>query len=287
MYKKNIVTFIDILGFKNLVEQSEIHEEIFRKIQRTLMKFKSLEDPLSWPSDLIEVEEDAQMKGLEGFDISSKTKCTCFSDSIVVSIEVENDLNKVFSSLIANLARIGAELLCEGVLIRGGIDLAEVYHENGVIFGKGLINAYELESNAAKYPRIIVSKNLISELNYPLLEKSSRYPYHQYLDRFDDGCIGIHQLIFYQVLQNSTIISDDRIREALKKSKDVIIEGLDANFEYSQIFLKYKWLMSQYNKLIILTDGLKETFHDISESDSRHNIHYRYIDNVSNNRRTV
>lgn len=282
MYKKSIVTFIDILGFKDLVNQSTNSHQVLDLIHGTLMKFKSLEKPESWTSDLIEVEEDAQKKGLDGFGISNRTKCTCFSDSIVISIEIENDLNEVFSTLIANLSRIGAQLLKDGILIRGGIDLSDIYHNNGIVFGKGLINSYELETNAAKYPRIILSKNLISELNYPLLYKNKRYPYHQYLDRFEDGCVGVHQLIFYQVHQNSSAISKKQIVEDLKKSKDTIIHGLDSNFVTPHIFDKYKWLKNQYNKLIILEDNIKEEFHDISESDNHNNIHYSYIDRVFN-----
>lgn len=282
MYKKSIVTFIDILGFKDLVNQSTNSHQVLDLIHGTLMKFKSLEKSESWTSDLIEVEEDAQKKGLDGFGISNRTKCTCFSDSIVISIEIENDLNEVFSTLIANLSRIGAQLLKDGILIRGGIDLSDIYHNNGIVFGKGLINSYELETNAAKYPRIILAKNLISELNYPLLYKNKRYPYHQYLDRFEDGCVGIHQLIFYQVHQNSSAISKKQIVEDLKKSKDTIIHGLDSNFVTPHIFDKYKWLKNQYNKLIILEDNIKEEFHDISEPDSHNNIHYSYIDKVFN-----
>lgn len=282
MYKKSIVTFIDILGFKDLVNKSSNSTKVLNIINATLMRFKSLEKSESWTSDLIEIEEDAQRKGLDGFDISKKTNCTCFSDSIVISIEIENDLNEVFSTLIANLSRIGAQLLKEGILIRGGIDLSEIYHSNGIVFGKGLINAYELETKAAKYPRIILTKNLVSELNYPLLVKNKRYPYHQYLDRFEDGCVGIHQLIFYQVHQNSSTISKKQIVEDLKKSKDIIIHGLDSNLETPYIFAKYKWLKNQYDKLIILEDKVKETFHDISEPDNRNNIHYSYIDKVFN-----
>ena len=282
MYKNSIVAFIDILGFKELVNKSIHNDEIRKNIHSTLMKFKDLERPESWTSEIVEVEEDAQMKGLDGFVISKKTKCTCFSDSIVVSIEIENDLNEVFSTLIANLSRIGAQLLSEGILIRGGIDLDDVYHNDGIIFGKGLINSYKLETNAAKYPRIIISNNLISRLNYPLLYKYERYPYHQYLDRFEDGCVGFHQLIFYQVHQKSSIISETEIKKEIKKSKDTIIKGLDSSFETPQIFIKYRWLKDQYDKLIILGDNIKEKFHDISKPDNHNNIHYSYIDKVFN-----
>jgi len=281
MYKKSLVAFIDILGFKEMVNRSTDNHQDYSLLLETLMRFHDLEKPEAWTTDLIEVEEDAQMKGLDGFPISKKTRCTSLSDSIVVSVEIENDLNEAFSTLVANLSSIGAQLLKDGILIRGGIDLSEVYHDNGIVFGKGMINAYELEEKVAQYPRIILSEKLISELNYPLLFKHKRYPYHQYIERFEDGCVGFHQLIFYQVLQNSTVLSDTQLIEDLRKTKDIIIHGLDDNFTSPRIFEKYMWLKKQYDKLIIFDDK-KEKLHDLSGPDVSHNIHYSYIDKVLN-----
>jgi hypothetical protein len=280
MYKECIVAFIDILGFKELVNQSINNEEIYKKIYETLSKFKKLENHCSWQKDIIEVEEDAQKKNLKEFELKDKIKCTCFSDSILITVEVNNNINEIFSTLIANLSRIGSELLCEGIIIRGGIDISKIYHENNIIFGMGLINSYELEANIANYPRIVLSKDLISKLNYPLNNKKNRFPYHQYLKRFDDGCVGLHQLIFYQVHDNTPCIkTGDEIKEKLKKSKKTIIRGLDSNFTTPQIFLKYKWLKIQYDELII-NENLKEKIHDISEPDSSSNIHYEYINKL-------
>lgn len=59
----------------------------------------------------------------------------------------------------------------EGILIRGAITIGNLYHKSGVILGKGMIEAYHLELKSAVYPRIILSKTLIKELNYPLLAK--------------------------------------------------------------------------------------------------------------------
>ena len=36
----------------------------------------------------------------------------------------------------------------------------EVYEKNHIIFGPGLIDAYRLESSAARYPRVLVSENI-------------------------------------------------------------------------------------------------------------------------------
>ncbi|MEH6309063.1 hypothetical protein RYH73_25655 [Olivibacter sp. CPCC 100613] len=103
-------------------------------------------------------------------------------------------------------------LLEKGVLIRGDITLGNIIQkENGIVFGQGLIHAYILETKNAKYPRLVLSNKLIKSLNYPIETKKDRYPYHPYIERFDDGCVGFHQMIHYQVLQSWTEMTSARL----------------------------------------------------------------------------
>ena len=251
-------------------------------ISRSLGYFKKYEIPEQWGTGIVEIEEDAQSKGLDKFIVSDATTCTCFSDSIVVSVEVDkNNLNERFSTLVANLSKAGAILLCEGIFIRGGITIGEIVHESaGIVFGQGLIDAYELESAVAFYPRILVSTKLLSNLKYPLRQKRDRYPYHQYLERFEDGCVGFHQLIYFQVMQSVVPKDEELFKQKLKRAKTQIVKGLDANINKPEIFKKYFWMKKEYENLIILDDGIKEIIHDVSEGDCRSNIHFGYIDDI-------
>lgn len=260
-YEQRIVSFIDILGFKEIIKESEHDTSKITIIYEVLDFLKNQEQPNQWNLELIEIEEDAQRKGVKRFDISHRTNCTCFSDSIVVSVKIENnDVNEILSTLITNLSLIGSRLLLKGILIRGGISIGNLIHyDNGVIMGQSLIDVYELEKNTCKYPRIVLSKKLVERLNYPLLSKHERYPYHQYLQRFEDGCIGFHQMIYFQVLQSWEKMRKESLRSELKSVKQRILEGLDSSFDQPEIFSKYKWLMNEYNELLILEDNIKET----------------------------
>ncbi len=135
------------------------------------------------------------------------------------------------STLIVNLAYIGTILIKKGILIRGGITIGNLVHnEDGIVFGQGLIDAYMLESKAAKFPRIILSNKLIGQLNYPLLSKRERYPYHLYVERFHDGCAGFHQMIFYQVMKCSTFLTKETTVRDLDVIRKMIVGGLDSSF---------------------------------------------------------
>ncbi len=278
-YEQRLVAFLDILGFKNIIKDSECDCRKLETIFRQMASLKECEVPTKWTSKLVEIEESAQKKGLNGFDITKKTNCTCFSDTIVVSILVEdNNINEVASSLITNLSSIGAKLLSEGILLRGGMTIGNLIHNNnGVIMGTALIEACELEK-MAKVPRIILSDKLIRKMNYPVMAKSSSYPYHQYVERFKDGCVGFHQMTYYKVVQSSTEMTDDELSSSLKKIKRAIINGLDNSFESPDIFYKYSWLKEAYKSLIILGTGLKEIFYELNENIPGGNIHYSYTD---------
>jgi len=50
--------------------------------------------------------------------------------------------------------------LAMGILSRGGVGHGLLHHENGIVFGHALIQAYELESKQAIYPRILVPQDI-------------------------------------------------------------------------------------------------------------------------------
>jgi hypothetical protein len=281
-YEQRIVAFIDILGFKKIIRDSETDVKKLKIIHETLEFLKSQEKPDAWSLQLVEIEESAQYKGVKNFDIADKISCTCFSDSIVISVQTDNNkINEVTSTLIANIAYIGTKLMTEGILLRGAITIGKLIHtDNGVIMGQALIDAYEIEKSVASQARIVISDKLLCELNYPLKAKRNRYPYHQYLTRFEDGCVGFHQMIYFQVLQSWTEMDDTKMKTGLKKIRKTIIDGLDSTFQQPDIFSKYVWLKDQYNELIILTDGLKSKIHKLS--DNGHNIHCKFTDEINN-----
>ncbi len=291
-YENRLIAFIDILGFKEIVRSSENDDSKIEFLYSVLNYLKNWEKPESWSLQLVEIEEDAQMRGVENFDIRDKTNSTSFSDSIVVSVKVESNVNETASTLIANLAYIGAILFEQGILFRGGLTIGNLIHnENGTVFGQGLIEAYQLESNNAKFPRIVLSDKLLKQLNYPLETKRNRYPYHQYIERFSDGSIGFHQMIYFQVMQSWTEMTDAKLKLSLGKIRKVIVNGLDSSFENPSVFEKFKWLKEQYNKLIILKDfdfetktheNIKLKIRELSEGIPGHNIHYKYTDDFYN-----
>lgn len=287
-YENRLVAFLDILGFSEIVKASENDEAQLQLLKEILQYLKTWEAPEKWDLKLVEIEEDAEKKGIENFEIAGKTNTTTFSDSILISVRVDNDLiNEATSTLISKLSFIGTFLLEKGILFRGAMTVGNLIHEeSGIVFGQALIDAYRLESTYAKYPRIILTDKLIQLLNYPYSTKRNRYPYHQYIERFNDGFAGFHQLTFYQVMDSWREFSVTS-KERLEKVRKAIIDGLDSSFQKPDVFDKYLWLKESYNNLIILSDydfttktdeNVKIKIRELNEGIPGNNIHYRYTD---------
>jgi hypothetical protein len=66
----------------------------------------------------------------------------------------------VFDELL-DLLHAQGELIGNGVLVRGGVAFGDIEWEQDRVFGPGFIEAYEMESKFAVYPRIAVSPSLL------------------------------------------------------------------------------------------------------------------------------
>lgn len=272
--KESYVAFIDVLGFKNMVTRN-IDDVILalRYIKLFRDSFYSLPSRAGTPADhllnlsMSEEEYEAELP-----------KATMFSDSIVISQDI-NNLSS-FSDFIEFIALMQFELLREGILIRGGIDIGELYHDDSFVFGEGLVSAYSLESKTAIYPRIVVSQKAIERVNSDIESQfeaeTKRYFFvngkKYYMEPFNLEKYYIKDEFFYISYDDQYYIDYLRLGlEILKASSDeyfeigiqlmsnfyedtlskiiqVIRTGLDNQDE--RVRQKYMWLQTSYNSNI-------------------------------------
>jgi len=107
-----------------------------------------------------------------------------FSDHIVISYRVadliktldphprmENIFSVPLSMMQPTIGDLAAGALRLGLLIRGGITVGPLYHQAGVVIGKAMNEAYDLEARVASYPRVVVSKKVYSRAQINPREK--------------------------------------------------------------------------------------------------------------------
>jgi hypothetical protein len=187
-YEKRIIAFIDILGFKNKVKESEKGSSILNTIDSPLNYLFAWEtgQQNKWDYKFIQSEPDVNANKT-AYDIAHLCRCICFSDCFVVSIPyVCTTVHRHFSTFVSNLARICWKFMQAGMPLRGGITIGNLVHTEKVIYGPAMVDAVQLEKSAI-YPRIILSKDLIEKLKFP---HNPIRPYNKLLARFADGCVG-------------------------------------------------------------------------------------------------
>lgn len=175
-YEKRIIGFIDILGFGQLVRDSESDSEKFKLIEQVLSKMNEVDDLYGSPesffahSNYERLSQDKKKSLDEVYQAMrkeaepSRVRITTFSDSIVFSCS-------------ANLIGLGnfryfmIKLLVHTsyfkLLLRGGIACGSLIHTDKTVFGPAMNCAYHLESKVAKQPRIAIDETfslLLEEL---------------------------------------------------------------------------------------------------------------------------
>ena len=143
----HIIAYLDILGAKDLI----CNDNDFDFLNHLNMF----------------MEDAIEESGGGVFPREEKIYIKIFSDNILLAIELkENDEqreNKI-AILFNTVANIYNEILRYGYLMRGAIVEGEFFHNDIIVYGKGLVEAVHLEEKEADVPRILVRVK-VSESN--------------------------------------------------------------------------------------------------------------------------
>lgn len=158
----HIVAFVDILGFRALLRRMTRDPSIYSLVKNVLND--------------IAVDHERHRKALVDYERHGwnderrfprlRMQMTQFSDNVVMSKPINTEEPKIAAEIVVHLVSdFAARLLRAGVLVRGGIAKGWLYHEGNVLFGEGLVTAYELESGVARMPRIVVADDVVAPMS--------------------------------------------------------------------------------------------------------------------------
>lgn len=234
-YRRSIVTFIDILGFRQILEERSAHE-IFQMLDR-VREFADFSDRTA------RVFESSALQ---------------FSDSVIRVIPLDSRSNLLapngllFWELL-DLVHIQAELANNEIFIRGAVTVGDMAVQENHYFGPALVRAYELEHSVATYPRIVVdpdvlfgelwederlqsSHNLSSDeweyITRLLRPQPERFYHVDYLNGIRDEAETIEHYL-----------------EFIANHGDLIAAGLK-NSESDSVRMKYEWLLDYHNEVV-------------------------------------
>lgn len=246
-YRQSIVTFLDILGFRNIVR-----DQGFDDIQTML--------------DLV-----GEAAGLA----EKSTKVLSFSDSIIRARHTNQ--NTMFEDLlyeVKSLAQAQWALLEHGILVRGGVTVGKVAIGPGRAFGPAFVRAYDLESSLAGAPRIVLDPAVVQTIREVLRLQSGRTKIHRMITDLkchvrlgEDGLWAVD----YIGSIASTIKDQPEFIKTLLRYRNTIISKANALDATSPILPKFLWLIRYHNarskELLPTATGLKIKSSDVPASD--------------------
>lgn len=231
IYTKKLIAFIDILGFREKIKETEdsmdLRFEILQKL-KSIFEFKREND-----------EESLSLREL-GKEV------TIFSDSIVISYPLDFGGGLFF--ILMNIIHIQIDLLFKGIIFRGGLAIGDVYHDGSIVFGPGMVSAYDLESKFAKFPRIILSEQTILEA---MKYKSTSNSYEQEREYINDLVKkDIDDFYFVDFLKQYQELDENEYYYIMIKKIKGMIELEMAKPLEASVLKKYKWLKNYYNETV-------------------------------------
>jgi hypothetical protein len=217
-YPERAVAFMDILGFAQLIGRIGSEPALHRKVKHALTWFERM-----------------RVSSLKPNTAQTALEVAVFSDSVVISAEVHE-----LHSILWSILHLQAEFLGIGVLLRGGIAKGRLIHSGNLIYGEGMLRAYELESTVAVYPRVIVEDKLVTDLadtyRSTFLRQDSDSMW--FLDPFSIGIGGVDA---------EALLEDgyDPHEEALKKLGSEIERQIATTTQMAHR-VKWTWLKRQH-----------------------------------------
>ena len=203
-----LVAFIDVLGQRDILRTLNYlpsNQEEYDKFVRTIKNsfgaidgirkwhenfFEAMNQPPSYWNNLSE-DQRTQFRSYK----RSVLKTIWFSDTALMYTPIQSsDEHIPINSLYGTLVWGGSVMLMSLAAsrpVRGGIDIgvgAEMY--DGEIYGQCVVSAYDLESNIAQYPRIVVGQNTIEYLR-SRLNSNEGSKMVQYEKRLAETCLSL------------------------------------------------------------------------------------------------
>jgi hypothetical protein len=240
-YEIRTVAFIDILGFSDLVARSLDDAEFLNKLHYALQIVKN--QGRVWMAQAFKDSNNSSEQNktaIDAMDFRSHT----FSDCIVLSQQ-----GSFIVPLFLSVSQLMMALMDLGVLVRGGISIGPLYHDNNIVFGPALIEAYRLESRVAKSPRILVSGKVhIASQNgivyFPDQGSSAVYRPCEFLRRDSDRQYHLDCLTFALISPQVVIGSDqNELNLRLENISSIIRNGLIKSKGSIEKQVKWGWFL--------------------------------------------
>jgi hypothetical protein len=227
---RSYCVFVDFLGFRHEIKaavQSGQEEAVFHRFMR---KVEPEIQRIIVPSD-----DDT----LEGWPRMWDAKV--FTDNVVLGYALwSGHGEKEFGHAICQLMEFQLSVALQGHFVRGGWAVGNLFMNQNTVFGSALLDAHDLESNHANYPRIVLSPEMKDYVLHHMAFYASDPPQceHLLIDGKDD--LATNYL-------SETVVDGCVEWELLEQHAQVISKSLGEHAGNERVLPKYQWLAAYHN----------------------------------------
>jgi hypothetical protein len=251
-YQPRIVALLDLLGFSEVVASSSRNPQMISVIHSALAAMRKVFP--QWDDSTRPLEEAYKRAAVELepalrdsiFGEHELFRTSMFSDNVAFSGPPDPN---GFIVVLATSAFLWLHLLSRGFLLRGGIAIGELRHSEREVFGPALVEAHQLESRVARFPRLVLSERLVEVLREN--EKSGFGPplYSHMLRRDLDGIHHINTLGYFVAELTAQLPARAGFFESLRQA--IVHNIRDDSQQDSRVREKWVWLGSYFNETVI------------------------------------
>jgi hypothetical protein len=136
--------------------------------------------------------------------------------------------------------------MSNGILVRGGIAKGQLHHTAKVVFGPALIEAYRLESQIAKFPRILLDRDTHADFKQNNIGHDIDPVFRPEVQLDNDGP---PFLDIFSPFRAPAYGSNERLRMVASNCRSNIQTQLDDSIYDPGIFEKLRWLAIYWNSM--------------------------------------
>ncbi|MFQ6552272.1 hypothetical protein AAD018_008000 [Aestuariibius insulae] len=226
VFEERFVIFIDILGFADMISEAKRSPagEMAERVDKALTRIENM--GLHGPDRV------CPEPSIDGYHSH------IFSDCIVISVSPEPS---AVSKLTIELAKLTLSLMEIGVWIRGGMSHGQISRKKTAPWGPAIVEAYEVESKLAVFPRIALSESAVQFFD----QSAESSKEDRFLIRDSDGVWSLAPFIWAAHDSKTerpflTEVRAKNIKEKLEEAHRRIVDK-------PAVFRKIDWLIEKWD----------------------------------------
>jgi hypothetical protein len=250
-YEEHIVAFIDLLGFRQLVESMTVRQAK-EEVARLEQQLEHVVEPYRGP--------DGAKDETLAIQVNYFSDCMCLALPLR-SASLKEYIDKIFW-FVLHVLHVQGEFVFKKRLLRGGIVVDRHYASGRLIFSRAQVKAYDVEHTQAFDPHVVIDESVFRSIKRAISKFKGRYEFGKIgfdsdvhdleglLATREDGKSFVNYLGFWSELDDP-----DHTKTFFERHKEMIVEGARGGAATAAVVNKLRALARYHNRYAALLFG--------------------------------